>query len=106
MIFTRANIGKISAGEKTETRRIWKRPHVRVGGVYRVRSSRRLPADPADPQIRVTDLRSELLGEITAEAVLREGCSSLEEFVLQWQDLHGEWDPKQAVYIVDFEVVP
>lgn len=40
MIFTRENIDRIRAGRKTETRRAWRRPHVRVGGTYRLRAGR------------------------------------------------------------------
>lgn len=105
MLFTRPNIEKIRAGLKTETRRIWKVPHVKVGGVYRVRYSRQFPADLGDPKIRVTSMRVESLGEIDHAAVLREGSGSLEEFVLHWQGLHSEWDPQQKVYVIRFEVV-
>jgi hypothetical protein len=96
---------KIATGRKTETRRVWKRPHVRIGGIYRTRRSRREPASPDDPVIRVTDLWGEPLGQIDLGAVKREGCDGLEEFVLQWQQLHGDLRPEQIVYVVRFEVL-
>ena len=35
MIFTKEHLVRIADGKKTETRRVWKAPHVKIGGIYR-----------------------------------------------------------------------
>ena len=105
MIFTRENIELIREGKKTETRRIWKKPHVRVGKVYQCRTSRfaKTPAD--SPFIKITGMKKERLRDITLEAVQREGINDLSTFMGLWINLHGFWNPNQEVYVIDFEVV-
>ncbi len=105
MIFTKDNVERIRRGSKTETRRLWKGPHVRVGGVYTVRSDRFARASPSSPRIRVVAVEKEPLGEITEAAARREGVRSIAEFRDLWTELHGTWEPKQSVYVVRFEVV-
>lgn len=105
MIFTRDLILKIQRGEKTETRRIWKRPHVRVGGVYSVRRNRFSPVYPPDPKVRVLSMRKERLGLIDEAGSIAEGCAGKSDFISLWTHLHGAWNPETEVTVVRFEVV-
>ena len=109
MIFTKENIELIRQGKKTETRRIWKKPHVKVGKTYQCRTSRYAKTPEDSPYIKITAMRKERLGEITPEAARKEGFkpdgAQLEKFWALWVKLHGSWNPDQEVYVVDFEVV-
>ena len=109
MIFTKENIELISHGLKTETRRIWKKPHVKVGKTYQCRTSRYAKTPEDSPYIKIIAMRKEKLGEITDDAVRKEGFkpdgAQLEKFWALWVKLHGSWNPDQEVYVVDFEVV-
>ena len=108
MIFTKENIELIRQGKKTETRRIWKKPHVKVGKTYQCRTSRYAKTPEDSLYIKITAMRKERLGEITPEAAKREGMDSglkVFQFRELWVKLHGLWDPDQEVYIIDFEVV-
>jgi hypothetical protein len=105
MIFTRDNVEKIARGVKTESRRVWETPHVRIGGVYAVRSSRFSAHVPGDPMIRVTNLWKEPLGQIDEADARAEGCDSVDDFKRLWTSLHGSWRPGQRVYVVRFEPV-
>jgi hypothetical protein len=105
MIFTKENIELIRQGKKTETRRIWKKPHVKVGKTYQCRTSRYAKTPEDSPYIKITAMRKEKLGEITSESMQREGTNDLPEFKELWGRLHGSWNPDQEVYVVDFEVV-
>ena len=108
MIFTKENIELISHGLKTETRRIWKKPHVKVGKTHQCRTSRYAKTPEDSPYIKITAMRKERLGEITPEAAKREGMDSglkVFQFRELWVKLHGLWDPDQEVYVIDFEVV-
>ena len=108
MIFSPENIELIREGKKTETRRIWKKPHVKVGKTYQCRTSRYAKTPEDSPYIKITAMRKERLGEITPEAAKREGMDSglkIFQFRELWVKLHGLWDPDQEVYVIDFEVV-
>ena len=108
MIFTKQNLELIREGKKTETRRIWKKPHVKVGKTDQCRTSRYAKTPEDSPYIKITAMRKERLGEITPEAAKREGMDSglkVFQFRELWVKLHGLWDPDQEVYVIDFEVV-
>jgi hypothetical protein len=105
MIFTKEHIKLIQQGVKTETRRIWKKPHVKVGGEYRVRSSRWFGYEADAPRIRVTAMHKEPLGSLTEDSAYREGGYKWVEFTALWRELHGEWNPEQEVTVIRFEVV-
>ena len=76
MIFSPENIELIREGKKTETRRIWKKPHVKVGKTYQCRTSRYAKTPEDSPYIKITAMRKERLGEITPEEAEREGMDS------------------------------
>ncbi len=69
MQFTTLNSAEIRAGKVTVSFRNWKRPHVKVGGVYRLRPN---------GAVRVTDLRMVRLDAIDAADAARAGFASVE----------------------------
>lgn len=106
MIFTKEHVEMFRSGRKTVTRRIWKTPHVKVGGIYGVRSDRFKPVSPDAPRIRVISVSVERLRDITLEEVQREGHTSISEFMEVWEKLHdGVWNPNQKVYRIEFELI-
>ena len=115
MFFMKENIELIRQGSKTETRRIWKKPHVKVGKVYQCRTSRYAKTPEDSPYIKITAMRKEKLGEITDDDITKEGfvtdgtveneTSQVVMFYRLWVKLHGLWDPDQVVTVIDFEVV-
>lgn len=106
MIFTEENIEKIRNGNKTVTRRLWKKPHVRVDGIYKLHSSRFSKTPDDAVTIRITSVSTERLGDIVdremANEANREGCNTIPEFVAIWRELHGEWNPDVIVYRIAF----
>lgn len=105
MIFTKENIELIRQGKKTETRRIWKKPHVKVGNTYKCMESRFRKNEGPDVFITIDEIRKEPLGAITEEAALREGVASVSEFRNEWIELYGVWHEDQEVYVVNFHLV-
>jgi len=65
--FTTRNSEEIRAGEVTVSFRNWKRPHARVGGVYRLRP---------EGAVKVVDLRTLRLSEIEPADAARAGFAS------------------------------
>lgn len=107
MIFTEENIELIRQGKKTETRRIWKKPHVKIGKIYQCRVSRYQKTPDDSPEIKILSMHKEKLKDITLDAIQREGfeCTDTVHFINLWIKLHGEWNPDQEVWVIDFEVV-
>ena len=67
--FTRRNSDEIRAGDVTVSFRNWKRPHVKVGGVYRLRPT---------GAVKVTRLSSVRLSEISPDDAARAGFASVD----------------------------
>ena len=69
MQFTTRNSAEICAGKVTVSYRRWRRPHAKVGGVYRLRP---------DGAVRVTDVGVVRLREIPAADAVRAGFASVD----------------------------
>jgi len=105
MLFQEEHIRQIRSGEKTVTRRDWKSPQVKEGGVYIASTEMFCSHEEANCYIRVTDVRKEPLGSITPAGADREGGYTREEFIEVWEDINGEWEPEQHITVAEFEYV-
>ena len=103
LLFKPEHVEPILEGAKTQTRRTWKKPRVKVGGTYKAKT--KLFSKEYFALIRVTGLRKEKLGDITPEDARAEGGYTIEEFREVWRHINGEWDPEQEVWVVEFEVL-
>lgn len=103
ILFKREFVGLVLSRTKTESRRRWKRPMVREGGVYWAATSF-MPRDRF-ARLRVRYVRKQRLREMTEGDARREGCASLDEFKEVWRRVYGEWNPDEEVYVAGFEVV-
>ena len=70
MQFTTRNSEAIRAGEVTLTFRNWRRPHAKVGGVYRLRPS---------GAVKVVDIATVCLSDVSPDDVARAGFPSVAE---------------------------
>lgn len=104
ILFKPEHVPMILSGRKTQTRRRWKRPRVRVGSIHEAKTG--FKKDDVFARIRITGLRQERLGDISDEDVYREGYDSREALADVWRRIHGlDPDPNEWVWVVDFEVV-
>jgi len=103
ILFTPRHVEMIKAGEKTQTRRVWKRPRAKVGAVHLVKTE--LFSKEHHCRIRITGLRSQRLADISEEDARAEGGYTVAEYIQVWREINGDWNPDQLVYVVDFEVV-
>lgn len=87
MQFTKALRPLVQSGRVTCSVRIWKRPHVKVGGRY--------PLPPGE--IEITRVRGITREQITPRLAKRSGFGSVEELLRVAQ--HGEG---QLVFLVEF----
>lgn len=92
----------IKSGKKTQTRRIWKRRMVKVGGIYKVKTE--MLSKEHHCKIKVTAIREEKLLDIPRDDVLKEGYDTFYDFFKVWKDINGDIE-NVCVYVIDFEVV-
>ena len=88
MIFDQRLRDRVMFGEITCSVRIWQRPHVKVGGRYRL----------GPGEILVTSVREIEWDRITPELARRSGFDSVEDLLSVAK--HGSGD---NVYLVEFE---
>ncbi len=58
--------------------------------------------------IQLIDVRWVMLGDVARGLFTQEGCSSPQEFIKIWEEIHpvGGFDPKMLVAVHEFTVVP
>lgn len=96
--FSKAHADAILNGKKTQTSRKSKDPHIKPGAVVR-------GAITHFANLRVVDIRRKRLGDFDESDAQREGGYTLEEFKKVWKELHGEWNPQETVYVLEFELI-
>ena len=109
ILFKQQHVEPILSGKKTQTRRLWKRPRVKVGAIHRCYTKPPWGRGGAEPfaQIRVLALRQEKLGDITDDAAQAEGYPNMEEFVMAFLRINEIEDPNHLelpLWVVEFEV--
>lgn len=94
----------ILEGRKTQTRRLWKRPRVRVGAEHWA-TTQLFDSNAHFARVRIVALRQELLGEITTRDAKAEGYASINRFLDAFFEINGSHGTRTLVWVVEFEVV-
>jgi len=89
--FTKQLHDRIKSGEITCSVRIWMRPHVKVGGRYKL----------AEGEIEVEALFPITMADITPKLARRSGFASVEDLLAIAKHGRGE-----SVYLVQFHYIP
>lgn len=103
MLFNPEHVELILSGEKTQTRRVWKRCHVKVGGTYKAKLE--MLSRDYFALLKVTGIRQEKLGDISEADANAEGDYTVESYRREWIKINGAWDPDQVVYVISFVLV-
>lgn len=103
MLFKPKHKEMILNGTKTATRRNWKKPMVKVGGIYKCKL--KTLSKKYFAKIKVIKLYKQRLREMTLRDVKKEGYSSLKEFFDVWSRINGIVHFHQEVDVVEFEVI-
>ena len=90
MMFAKCLREGIREGRITCTIRIWQRPHVKVGGIYRME----------DGHILVESIRQIAIGDISGELARRSGFKGVVDLLKVAK--HGSG---ANVYLIDFEYI-
>jgi hypothetical protein len=91
MMFTKRLRGPVTAGEVTCSVRIWQKPHVKVGGCYRL----------GHGEFEITGLREIGFADITPALARRSGFEGVVDLLKVAK--HG---PGERVFLVEFEYRP
>lgn len=94
--FSKVHAEQIIKGIKTQTARKSKDPRLQVGAVVRAQVTH-------FADLSIKNVSRKKLGDFTEEDAKREGGYSLEEFKKVWKKLHGEWNPEEYVYVMQFD---
>lgn len=94
--FSRAHAEATEKGIKTQTSRKTKDPRLQSGMLVRAQVTHY-----AD--LEVINVFRKKLGDFDEEDARREGGYTLDEFKEVWKKLHGEWNPNESVYVIQFK---
>lgn len=103
MLFKPEHKEMILSGKKTATRRVWKRPMVKVGGIYKAKL--KMLSRDYFAKIKVTKLYKQCLFQMSLEDVKKEGYDTRIEFREIWTKINKSFDPITEVCVIEFEVV-
>lgn len=107
ILFKLEHVAPILSGRKTQTRRTGNR-RWNVGAVHQCRT-RMLDPDSVFAKVRILDVHSERLVDISDEDVRAEGYETFQEFARVFGEINKVSPRERAdldVWVVRFEVVP
>ena len=111
MLFKKEHKEMILNGTKTATRRIWKKPMVKVGGIYKAKL--KMLSKDYFAKIKIVKLYKQKLNDMTEGDAIKEGYDCLRDFEKIWIEISGDWNSRitgnwngnQIVDVIEFEVV-
>lgn len=102
MIFTKHHIQLIQTGCKTQTRRFWKKPRVKVGKTYKLQTQFFKKENLGS--IRIIGLRQKALGSVTQSDARKLGYSSKSAYLTALAEIRRKkLKPSKKVWAIDFE---
>ncbi len=105
MLFKPEHVDMILKGKKTATRRNWKRPMAKVGGIYKCKT--KLFSKDYFALIRVTKLYKQQIIDMSFDDVKKEGYETIEEFEEVFKRVNkikGDLDYDIELDVIEFEL--
>ena len=103
ILFKPYHIFPILIGQKTQTRRTWEKPRVKIGSIQKAKTAMISKAYFA--QLRILAVYPQRLGDLTDQDAYEEGGYTLDGYKQAFQKIYGFWDDGLIVYVVKFEVI-
>ena len=95
--FSKAHGDAILKGVKTQTARKGISPGLKPNTIVHARITH-------FADLEVINVARKKLGDFDEKDAKREGGYTLEEFKKIWKNLHGEWNPNESVYVIQFKL--
>jgi len=104
MLFKPEHKEMILNGTKTATRRIWKKPMVKTGGIYKCKT--KMFSKEFFAKIKVTKIFKQQLVDMTFEDLKKEGYKTTEEFIGIWEKINGRgsFEGDIEVDVIEFKL--
>jgi len=102
--FKQHHVKPILSGEKTATRRKWKKCRVRVGSVHQCKTGALFTKDYF-ARIRILKAYRERLGDMRRTDYRKEGGYTKKSFIEVWKQINGSYNPNERVWVVEFELI-
>lgn len=104
ILFTEPNAAFIRCGVKTATRRRGKK---RWNSGTTRKCYLQLPISGARPfaQVYIDRVYAQPLGAMTEADAKKEGNYTLAAFRKGWAEMHGSWDEKEEVWVIEFHLL-
>lgn len=103
ILFKHEHVFPILIGLKTQTRRTWEKPRVKVGSIQKAKTA--MISKHFFAQLRILEVYPERLGAMTGQDAHEEGGYTLEEYKTKFQQIYGHWDDNEVVFVVKFELI-
>lgn len=95
--FSKVHADEIVKGVKTQTSRKAKDPRLQPGSIVRAQITH-------FADLEIANVYRKKLEDFDDEDAMREGGYTLEEFKEIWKELHGNWNPNEHVYVIQFKL--
>jgi len=103
MLFKLEHKQMILDGKKTATRRIWKRPMVKVDGIYKCKL--KMLSKDYFAKIKITKLYKQKLGDMKQSDFKKEGYPNSNDFITIWAKINKTWDYGLEVDVIEFTLI-
>ena len=104
MLFKPEHKKMIIEGQKTATRRNWKKRMAKTGGTYAVQTRMFQPKIECSI-IKANDVYQQRLGDMTESDAMMEGRYTPSEFKKVFERINGFWDADLIVWVVEFKLI-
>jgi len=92
----------IKEGKKTQTRRKWKKCHIKAGDIQELKTR---PIDKAFAKAKIIRVYRQKLIDMSFNEIRKEGFENREKFIECWLKIYGNWIPNEEVYVIEFKVI-
>ena len=103
ILFKHHHVKPILSGEKTATRRKWRKRRVRVGSVHQCKTA--LYTKDYFARVRILNVYCERLGDMTLTDYRKEGGYTKKTFIEVWKQINGSYEPNENVWVIEFELI-
>lgn len=103
MLFKKQHMEMILSGKKTQTRRAWKKPMAKVGGIYMCKLQ--MLSKEYFAKIKVLKMWKEYIDDCSEEDAIKEGYGCRDEFLKVFEEINPKFLQGSLIWVIEFELV-